>query len=258
MNQINRIIAYGCSWTAGTELMDHVHLNITFDQCNTIKRKYVGTNFSLEKMSNFNNDFQISKADSLNRENSWAAHLAKKLGKQFENRAEGGSGLDQQYLKIYSDYKAGLISKNDLVLIGLTDITRLVTFEHHDVSSLLLGHNLKINTASNMALLHITSNDWLVYNYYKTLKLILALSKEINIRLQPMKENIAVGDMPLKFVRNFALDVWEESQPIMLLPNEFLKKIEGVNDCGFFHRPVESHIDLADKIYASFNMDIKL
>jgi hypothetical protein len=209
-------------------------------------------------MSKFNNDFQISKADSLNRENSWAAHLAKKLNKPFENRAEGGSALDQQYLKIYSDYKGGLISKNDLVLVGLTDITRLVTFEHSTVSSLLLGHNLKINTDSNMALLHITSNDWLVYNYYKTLKLLVMLSREINIRLQPMKGNIEVGDMPLKFVRDFASDVWEEARSIMLLPNEFLKEIVGINDCGFFHRPVESHIDLANKIYASFNMDIKL
>lgn len=259
MKDVHRILAYGCSWTAGTELMDHVYLKITFDQCNKIKKHYIKPNRSLEKMSKFIDDFKIANADSLNRENSWAAHLAKKLNKPFENRAQGGSGLDQIYFKIWSDYKNGLILKNDLVLIGLTDVSRLITFEHLEVSTFMLGHHVAVDKLYNSPLIHITSNDWLVFNYCKTLKLILNLGNEINIRLQPMVKDI-LDIASLKFLKDFANDTWTEAMAITLLPDDFLKERLDIGNCGFYHRPVESHIDLADRIYSNAisKMNIKL
>ena len=41
MKKINRIVAYGCSYTVGDEIMDHDVLGMTFEECNDIKQKYL-------------------------------------------------------------------------------------------------------------------------------------------------------------------------------------------------------------------------
>ena len=40
MKKINRILAYGCSYTAGDEIMDHIKMGISFEECNRIKQRY--------------------------------------------------------------------------------------------------------------------------------------------------------------------------------------------------------------------------
>jgi hypothetical protein len=244
----NRIIAYGCSYTSGAELMDHVYLNMTFDRCNSIKKYF---SFNPTTVSKFSKFYNIKEADSLNRQNSWAAHLSKKLNKSFENRAEQGSGLDQVYFKICEDLRNGLINKDDLVIVGLIDIDRVIVFNHVSIRSLLLGWQLRDNNPHDVTLVELLNDDWLFFNYYKTLKLMLLLNDKINIRFQPMtvRQNLEKYDS-LTYVRDYANEVWEELQPLILSKTDVLELKEGQQLCGFRHHPVESHIDLADRIYS--------
>jgi hypothetical protein len=39
-NGKTRLISFGCSFTAGYELIDHELLGISFDECNKIKRQW--------------------------------------------------------------------------------------------------------------------------------------------------------------------------------------------------------------------------
>jgi len=244
----NRIISYGCSYTSGAELMDHVHMKITFDRCNLIKKYFSSNPTTVSKFSKF---YNIKDADSLNRQNSWAAHLSKKLNKSFENRAEESSGIDQVYFKICEDLKNGTIDKDDLVIVGLVDIGRVIVFNHDGIRSLLLGWQLADNNPHDVTLIQLLNDDWIFFNYYKTLKLMLLLNDRINIRFQPMtaRQNLEKYDS-LTYVRDYANEVWQELQPFILSKTDVLELKEGQTLCGFKHHPVESHIDLADKIYS--------
>jgi hypothetical protein len=244
----DRVVAYGCSYTAGSELMDHVHMGMSFENCNKIKKLF---SFSAANIVKFYNHFNISRADELSSQHSWAAYLSKNLGKTFENRAEGGSGLDQIYLKIYNDLSAGLITKKDLVVIGLTDALRIVRFSENRVGSLIVGWHISGNEPGDEKLIELFNDDWLCFNYYKTLKLILSLHDEINIRFQPLLSTHSIEQQhSLKYVHDYSSQVWQDVRPFMLSENDFLELKEGQRLCGFRHYPVGSHIDLADRIYS--------
>ena len=126
---INRIIAYGCSYTAGDEIMDHIALDISFEECNQLKREYLQKN---EKSPNHTGKFKkyvnIAWNNPLHQKSSWAGQLANLMNLPFENRAINGSGLDEQYFRIYNDYTQGLILDTDLVLVGLTSMNRMIDF----------------------------------------------------------------------------------------------------------------------------------
>jgi hypothetical protein len=244
----DRVVAYGCSYTAGMELMDHVHMGMSFENCNKIKKLFSS---NAENMSKFREYFKMDQAGELNRQHSWAAYLSRKLDKSFENRAEGGAGLDQIYFKIYNDLTSGLISKNDLVVVGLTDTLRIIQFGPNKVGSLILGWHLSENNPGHEKLIELFDNDWLCFNHYKTLKLMLSLSDKINIRFQPMISMHSLERQGfLKYVYDYSNQVWQDVRPFILSENDFLELKEGQRLCGFMHHPVDSHIDLADRIYS--------
>lgn len=249
----DRIVAYGCSYTAGSELMDHFHMNMTFDKCNSIKRHFASNSKAMFK---FFESFKLSEVDYLNRQNSWAAHLSKKLNKSFENRAEGGAGLDQVYFKISEDLRTGKIDKTDLVVVGLMDVGRIIQFGHVSVRSILSGWHLSDENPHDITLIQLLNEDWLFFNYYKTLRLMLLLNDKINIMFQPMTSTQNLDKYEsLTYVRDYADEVWQQVQPFILSPTDVLELRKGQSLCGFKHHPVESHIDLADRIYLKLISD---
>ena len=216
---INRVVAYGCSYTAGDEIMDHVFMNVSFEECNKIKRQYIQHGKTLDAKSKFKNDYNIWTADKeLNRNHSWAAYLAKHLDLPFVNRAVNGSSIDQIYFSIQSDLLNSSILETDLVLVGLTTPFRIVDFRA--VESL---HNL---------------------------------NSKITIRLQPISLGISPTSFSFKYklnhTRSYINNVWKNSNTSIVLPDEYLR-IQMINRqlkvCEYGHAPVESHIVLAEKMY---------
>lgn len=253
--RIDRVVAYGCSWTAGSELLDHVHMNMTFDECNIIKSTYVKNGRSLENMQKFIERYDINSPINIarNHASSWAGQLATLLGKPFENRAMGGTGLDQIYLTLFNDYLSGKILPTDLVLVGLTSAYRLIKFSGNKVSTLLAGHNI---TSDDKLFVEVFNDDFAVFQYYKTLGLLANLKSKINIRLQPviygLNPSSSYFTFDLKHVKPYVDHVWNEAQDVLILANDFLEDyiVDGIpRKCGFFHQPIESHTELANKIY---------
>ena len=118
---IDRIIAYGCSFTAGDEIVDHLLLNLSFKEVNKLKKNY-------SNQVEFYKKFDIEFPNDLMRQSSWAGQLAKLLNKPFISKAYPGFSISQSYFQIYNDWKNNLITNKDLVLVGLTGPSRLVWF----------------------------------------------------------------------------------------------------------------------------------
>ena len=258
MRQIDRVVAYGCSWTAGSELMDHAHMGMSFDECNAIKKTYISTGKTHENMYKFIDRYNINDPSNVerNQRSSWAGQLAGLLGIPIVNRAVGGSSLDQAYFELYKDYHEGKILPTDLVLFGLTTVSRTAEFKDHGVVSLQLGYHFKYDNVEDRSLLKLYNDDFLVFTYFKTLCILNSLKSKMNIRLQPVVKglNPFSNDFELGniYIKNYAQHIWNESQDVLLLPDEYLQEyiVDGKpKRCGFLHEPIESHIELANKIY---------
>lgn len=256
--QIDRVVAYGCSWTAGSELMDHVHMGVSFDKCNTIKKTYISTGKTHENMHKFIDKYNIGDPVNVDRNHrsSWAGQLASLLGKPLENRAEGGSSFDQSYFELYRDYHTGKILPTDLVLFGTTTAYRTVKFRDHSVGSVQLGYHFREDKVEDRSLIELFNDDYLVFTYFKTLSILGSLKAKMNIRLQPVVKGLNPFSEEFEFStihsRNYAQHVWNEIQDVLLLPDEYLREyiVDGKpKRCGFLHEPVESHTELANKIY---------
>ena len=252
---INRILAYGCSYTAGDEIMDHVVMGITFEECNKWKREYLNNRLSsVAYTSKFKTDFKIAWNDPLHRNSSWAAQLAKIANLPFENRAMNGSGLDEQYLKIYHDYENGLILDSDLVLIGLTSMNRMIDFRLKEKITTLISKNIPNDVGSRL-LLELYNDDYIVYHYFKSLSLLNNLSSKMRLLMQPMVNDMldtGLDKLNLQHSRQYADSIWSECGPNIL--SQFYLGTHP--KCEFGHPALECHIELAEKIYENVKLHL--
>jgi len=116
MDKLRRLLGYGCSLTAGTELGDHVVLNCTIDQVDQWKREW-----GLQRWQQFE---QLRDLQAEGRKRSWVAHLAREMNLDYVNRGQSGASLDQCLLRM----KNSLHNDTDLVIVGLTYIQRALRF----------------------------------------------------------------------------------------------------------------------------------
>jgi hypothetical protein len=258
MRQVDRVVAYGCSWTAGSELMDHVHMGVSFEECNAIKKTYIAAGKTHENMHKFIDRYNINDPTNLalNQRSSWAGQLAGLLGKPIDNRAVGGSSLDQAYFELYRDYHEGKILPTDLVLVGLTTAYRIPRFRDSLIGSSQLGYHFRDDKIEDHSLIKLCNDDYLIFNYFKTLSILGSLKSKMNIRLQPVvRENNPFSEhftFDLKLCRDYANHIWNELHGVFLLSNEYLREyiVDGKpKRCGFMHESIESHTELANKIY---------
>ena len=239
--------------------MDHVHMGVSFEKCNTIKKTYISTGKTHENMHKFIDKYNIGDPSlvELNQRSSWAGQIAGLLGKPLNNRAEGGSSLDQIYFSLYNDLIKGKILDTDLVLVGLTTPYRMVKIKDTVIGSLQLGYHFREGNEQDRSLIELFNDDYLVFSYFKTMKLLGSLKDRINIRLQPViRELYPYRDetfiFDLKQTRDYATNIWDSLQDVFLLQEEYLQEyiVNGKpKRCGFLHEPVESHTQLANKIY---------
>ena len=253
MKKINRILAYGCSYTAGDEIMDHIKMGISFEECNRIKQRYqvdYGQGYDIAK---FRIEFNILRDNPLHIRNSWAAILAKQLQVSFENRAVNGSGLDEHYFTIYNDYISGKIKDTDLVLVGLTSIDRIIDFRldrpmPHNIS--LISGLIPKDEGSRL-LVELRNDDFLVFYYFKTIHLLHCLSSKINLMMQPMRKMWTmpyINNLDIPYTKQYANSVWNECKESILSE---LYLDDNIPLCGFGHPSLDSHILLAEQLEKS-------
>lgn len=252
---IDRIIAYGCSFTAGDEIVDHLLLNLSFKEVNKLKKNY-------SNQVEFYKKFDIEFPNDLMRQSSWAGQLAKLLNKPFISKAYPGFSISQSYFQIYNDWKNNLITNKDLVLVGLTGPSRLVWFNKNlqklDSAPLLnYLENCKYSFTEKRPLLELFDDNLTAFNYFSFLNNLQQLKAHINIRIQPMTANNTVYDKNFSLagihsdMMKYCLDIFDDCQSITLLSKEYLRNNiidPNIVLCGYGHPPLESHIELAIKI----------
>ena len=113
--QYSRIIFYGCSFTAGNELSDHIDLGISVKECDTIKRKSSVPVFYSKTLIT---DPKIRHINDSNL--SYAKTIAQHLNLEYINRAESGSSMQYILYHIERDFLQGLILDTDIVFVGIT------------------------------------------------------------------------------------------------------------------------------------------
>jgi hypothetical protein len=115
---MNRIVAYGCSYTAGSELADHL-VDVNHDQIK-INLGWSGWIDHCERQGH-----HMSSSEWLGRSMrlAWPAKLGKLKGWSVLNRAFPGSSLAWSVYQLELDLLKGLVSHADCVIVGVTKAT---------------------------------------------------------------------------------------------------------------------------------------
>ena len=247
IDSFDRIIAYGCSYTAGEELLDHEVLGISFEECNRLKNLS-----NKEDPSSFYKTLSkivMDKIEITNQHASWAGQLAKKLNKPLVNRAKGGSGIDEILFNIVADRTSKVISDKDLVVVGLTYPERIIHITDNQIITLHLGHPHRWPSRDeHKATVQLWNNSNTLFNYYKSLFILTKLG--LNIKLQPIC--MPTLDTVNKKLRDqVIIPLTNEISDYMFFTTETLN-LDFPYKCGFGHVAVEAHIELADKLYKHY------
>jgi hypothetical protein len=129
-----RIVAFGCSITAGAELLDH---EIRSD-AEEIKRQQ-----GLHYWNKYHRHPDDDHAQLLQRELqlAWPAQVAANLGWSLQNRAVGGSSLSHCVRLLEQDMYHGEIRPQDMILVGVPLYSRMFTWEDPDRAGSWQIHN---------------------------------------------------------------------------------------------------------------------
>ena len=199
---IERAVFFGCSFTAGDELYDHLLLGITEDECDALKRKkgphafyhdLIYPKLSWPACENYGKTF------------SWAQKLTNKLQVENLNLARGGAGAKQIFLAVQHYIEEHLPKKTDVVFIGTTFIERLFNIDENCLGHVhVLGFkNRYIDWKIEDLLQFFTYPEMYVsyYSYYAAIIDILA-AKGIEVVFVRMMSNHFFDECEKKFIEH--------------------------------------------------------
>lgn len=187
LKDIKRVVAYGCSYTAGMELADADFIpHLTLDQINEEKRTLGQAAFCKKypAILNFN-----EQKIQLEHNRAWPKHLINYLEMPLDylNRAFSGSSMEQVLYTIEHDLHNGIITDTDLIVVGITSADRILTITKDGTPSSLVLHDLDNRWSSpefrKMFTLELANDYWLLYNWHHAIKYIDMLSKTLNNRI---------------------------------------------------------------------------
>ena len=173
-----RIVAYGCSFTAGDELPDAEVLGMREEDVDSLKRSGI-TRAEL---------YGRKHADAVRagKNLTWVRWLADKYQVPYSNRSVGGGSIEQMIFRIERDYRIGKVSDDDLVLVGLTSMYRWFQFDNNGAEhSWVFSYSLDKTSEMNDALVKYYVNDYnIIWRYYSLLNYLQMLSeKHSNIKM---------------------------------------------------------------------------
>jgi hypothetical protein len=194
MNNINRVVAFGCSYTSGEELLYHELGELDEYRKNTLN----DPRLFFQKISKDKSAQNLLSAIRVKQlEVAWPAKLAKLLEVECVNFAEVGNSMDKILWQIEKKKLEKFFRPGDLILVGATNPYRNVFFKDHapmsfqlpslywGVSSYLIGvdeignSDVVVSKDIDKHLVHWFNNDRIVWDYLKSLKVLQFLN--INI-----------------------------------------------------------------------------
>ena len=125
MTKFKRLVAYGCSYTQGDELIDEDYIPGA-NEIKQLKGREVWWRILLEKYPELHREEYIN----LCRSHAWPRHLADRIGIPWINRAFPGNSIYNMIYNIDRDLANGNILDTDLVILGITSTNRLIYINH--------------------------------------------------------------------------------------------------------------------------------
>lgn len=236
LNDINSFNFYGCSHTQGHELIDHIVLNMSYQECNEYKK----TNFE-----SYIKEIRIKEPhlEFKEKQNSYAAHLANMIGKPFKNYAKRGNSLDFILFQILHN------KTDDTIFIGMPPPERLVYF---DEDNLIVNKQLKSLFEENkdyLILLDILTPYTCYQNYIKTIVLINSIRSNVIFCFNNFNLNIVVQNIKQPYLKNLFTKVIT-----MVLEKNFIidEQINSNYRHAFGHYTLEAHQEYALNISKYF------
>jgi hypothetical protein len=176
---INRVVFYGCSFTAGSELADQELLpNFSKEEINKLKEK---------EFYRFYDRVNDKLREELEKEKSWARWFADDLGLPYENRAKGGSSMAQIVFTVEQDLAKNTIKDADLIVVGTTSPERICRFTQYGPQSIILAnsklHDQWDERFERDFLTNIATDNYILYHWYKELRHLDLLSDRLQGRL---------------------------------------------------------------------------
>lgn len=178
---IKRIVAFGCSFTGGCELLDH-----------TLAEPYVSLKERLSPYEWYNAISKDSKAfDTLtsNRQKekylAWPAKLANNLQLDFLSLAINGNSNEKAIWQIEKAIYDKTINNTDLVIVGLTSAHRSMFFsnDHSEPVPFLLSNQDVFQSRYKGALYDWFDDSRILWNYLRDLDQFYLLKKKLGGRL---------------------------------------------------------------------------
>lgn len=171
---IDRLVAYGCSFTAGDELCEHEVL----PDADIIKRGKDSGEFT-KILWNSAERKAIDDMYARQRQIAYPGIIANKLGIKLDNRAKPGNSIEGILLNIISDITTSSINQTDLVVIGLTHVDRIVHLRGNDLYYVHLGHPSTWPTLKSYEqIINHYNNETLFFHYYVTLNSLIKICHE--------------------------------------------------------------------------------
>lgn len=253
-----RIVAYGCSFTAGDELGDAEGLGLPEETVDSLKRSGV------PRRELYGNGTIESNCGKIGRKLSWVRWLSEKYGVDYSNRGHPGGSLPQMVYRIERDYRTGMIQDDDLVLVGLTSMYRWFQFDGSGKElSWVFGHPIKDVSEYNKVLIQKYVNPYNIYwNYHlylnylnmlcerkKNLKLfhgMTAFSKERHFF--DIENNTKLEESFSKTIESFKFDGLLNAKYGMADIYSHLPLEEATH--GWNHPKVKYHKEFANLLYA--------
>ncbi len=191
--RFNRIVAYGCSHTAGSELVDHLFWArgaITVEELDKIKRQYIEN----EKRNLFYNIYpELGKQEVKEAQSkvSWAGQVATRFGVPIVNRAIPGSSMQGIVYSIENDLAIGAINENDLILVGATSMDRWFFFSKEEENGRIVPGTPIVGWPDRWPterfyddfVEHIASDYFLMYNYQNAMRYLDLLNIQLGGRV---------------------------------------------------------------------------
>lgn len=182
-----RIISYGCSFTAGSELTDHLVIGMEEkDLFSYVKENDIRGTFQLYQALEIPRKTQ-HEINASNAAASWPNFISKHFNVPLANRAVAGTGLSHSTYRILHDLHNSVIEDDDLVIVGITSPTRWFQFTERGTEAWgVFGMGWRnINPEYQKQLeMHWGNVYNIVYTYFKEIAFLSNLSDRLNGRIK--------------------------------------------------------------------------
>ena len=172
---ITQLWAYGCSFTGGSELMDHV----LSQDAESIKLQH-GHRYWLEQHRSTLTQQQFEQQE---KQQVWAAEIARRHSLEYHNHARNGSGMAEIVDTVEKHWHQGALDDPQiLIVVGITVSTRLMTWRHGVMETIFLSD--LPDHWHQPTVIDFCSDEWLTHQHLGHLLRLVQISNCLNGRLK--------------------------------------------------------------------------